>query len=80
GGIGWRSAVVPAQSLLRGHISIAADGGGVQTGTPSAATVSASPGPVPAASNTFIFQKPVETPYEHARAVRETMEAMLYGV
>jgi hypothetical protein len=29
--------------------------------------------------NTFIFQKPVETPYQHAQAIRDTMEAMLYG-
>ena len=29
--------------------------------------------------NTFIFQKPVETPYRHAQAIRETMEEMLYG-
>ena len=29
--------------------------------------------------NTFVFQKPVETPYQHAQAIRETMEAMLYG-
>ncbi len=29
--------------------------------------------------NTFIFQKPVETPYRHAQAIREVMEEMLYG-
>ena len=29
--------------------------------------------------NTFIFQKPVETPYRHAQAIRKTMEEMLYG-
>ena len=29
--------------------------------------------------NTFVFQKPVETPYRHAQAIREVMEEMLYG-
>ena len=29
--------------------------------------------------NTFIFQKPVETPYRHAQAIRQTMEEILYG-
>jgi len=77
---GWRSAVAPAQSLLRGHISTAVSGGAVSAGASAAAAVPASSGTVQAASNTFIFQRPVETPYEHARAVRETMEAMLYGI
>lgn len=37
--------------------------------------------PAPTVSgNTFIFEKPVETPYRHAQAIRETMEEMLYGI
>lgn len=36
--------------------------------------------PTPTVSgNTFIFEKPVETPYRHAQAIREVMEEMLYG-
>lgn len=31
-------------------------------------------------NNTFVFNKPVETPARHAKAIRETMEEMLYGV
>ena len=44
------------------------------------------PAPTPAKegggtmNNTFVFNKPVETPARHARVIRETMEEMLYGV
>ena len=30
--------------------------------------------------NTFVFNQPIQTPYGHARAIKNTMEAMLYGV
>lgn len=30
-------------------------------------------------NTTIVFTKPVQTPYAHAKAVRETMEALLYG-
>lgn len=30
-------------------------------------------------STTIVFTKPVQTPYAHAKAVRETMEELLYG-
>jgi hypothetical protein len=42
-------------------------------------TPSVSCGAPSVSGNTFIFQKPVETPYRHAQAIRETMEEMLYG-
>lgn len=36
-------------------------------------------GKVLPSGNTFIFNKPVETPYAHAKEIRDTMEEILYG-
>ena len=63
-----RSTVTPISvARVQTPVSTAADSDG---GTSRAAAVGGS---------TFIFQKPVETPYQHAQAIRETMEEMLYG-
>ncbi len=48
----------------------------VGTGSTGQGTEAAAP---TLGGNTFIFQKPVETPYRHAQAIREVMEEMLYG-
>lgn len=49
--------------------------GGITGGSSTAGTKPAAV----SGGNTFIFQKPVETPYRHAQAIREVMEEMLYG-
>lgn len=70
------SAVSAAGVMLRS----AAVPGTVRTGGIAGKdTPSVSRGAPSVSGNTFIFQKPVETPYRHAQAIRETMEEMLYG-
>lgn len=64
------AAAAPARSPAVGVPAGGSTGGGSTSGTRTA--------PV-SGGNTFIFQKPVETPYRHAQAIREVMEEMLYG-
>lgn len=67
-----RAAMPIRQTDTAVRTAAATDGGGhSDSGTAHGST---------SMNNTFVFNKPVETPYRHARAIRETMEEMLYGV
>jgi len=67
----YAAAASPASNVTRAVPTVTAAGGdthGDETKKPAVM-----------GGNTFIFQKPVETPYRHAQAIREVMEEMLYG-
>ena len=69
-----RSASTPSGMRMSriGHVGGAGHAGGQNASEHRGAAV--------LGGNTFMFQKPVETPYRHAQAIRETMEELLYGI
>jgi len=77
---GVQIPVSAAGTLLRGAVvplSSAAVRGG-QTGSETSSGGRSRSAPA-IGGNTFIFQKPVQTPYQHAQEIQKTMEEMLYG-
>ncbi len=64
------AAASPALNTVRGTPAVTGYGSRSSEGSRAASVTG---------GNTFIFQKPVETPYRHAQAIREVMEEMLYG-
>ena len=74
------AAVRAAGGLLRNAFAASTASTAVQIPAASGAAGADTGKPTPViGGSTFIFQKPVETPYRHAQAIRETMEEMLYG-